>query len=325
MPALKLITVGAFLAFAAQSAFAAPAPLSTDQPSGSDGDDWVPAKIIDKRLATAPETIPSGDSDDWVPAYIIEKRSFEDASSIFSRDKPTSAHSSLAGCFKRLQPNWPNTQLTKTQGEECIKENYAKRDQNSDIGKRDEPDQAQSVQNGDDTLSAICSTANIVLSNFVTDGDLSTNLKKGTPSDLAGTICKNTLSAVASMGQPFTTVFEVQAGHKKGLSIVHAGRKLSLYATAASYAFDLTKPLIYQRAMDMCKQTVVNQAQTCTTNLYYGAADHQVDHVVKPFTGFWRKDVPSETGHQNAGPKSVLDMMFDFGFEMPPKKNHKHD
>jgi hypothetical protein len=57
--------------------------------------------------------------------------------------------------------------------------------------------------------------------------------------------------------------------------------------------------------VDLCVQAITYQAETCTTELKYGAFEAKVAHVQKASTSTWR----------DAG--GAVQAIFDFGFAMP--------
>lgn len=118
-------------------------------------------------------------------------------------------------------------------------------------------------------------------------------------------MCNTAIDAAKDLTRPWGASFPVQAGHKKGLSIVHANRKIQMLTTVANFAFNLAEPALRDRVRGMCEEALVDLAQTCTTDLHYGAFGHQIDHVAKPLTAFWRNATDD------------LQLMFDFSMEMP--------
>lgn len=70
-------------------------------------------------------------------------------------------------------------------------------------------------------------------------------------------------------------------------------------------AFDMAVPGSKDKLISMCKKTLVDLAKTCTTDLHYGAFGHQIDHVAKALTGYWRNET------------DVMQALFDFSMEMP--------
>ena len=132
--------------------------------------------------------------------------------------------------------------------------------------------------------------------------------KNDAPSDLASQICDAAMTVggayVSNAGIATSNAINVQAGHKKGLSIVHANRKLQVLSTLTNFAFDLAKPTIYKQLHDMCTAQLVNQGLTCTTPLSYGAFEQKKDNVLKPMTGKWYDG-------------NKLGALFDFSFAMP--------
>ncbi|KAF2647191.1 hypothetical protein K491DRAFT_685724 [Lophiostoma macrostomum CBS 122681] len=272
----------ALLALFAQTALSLPTDGGPDLIGTEENQAPTGVISVEQRSDPTVTPIPSNGDDDWVMAEMINKRD------------DSKAYSGLVSCFKGLQPNWPATQVTKEQGDKCIQQNHSKR--------QVPRDSAQPIRDQDDTLSTVCSATNTVISNFLTDGDLS---KNGKVTSFGSDLCKTAINAAKDLTQPWGASFPVQAGHKKGLSIVHKNRKLQMLTTVANFAFDMAKPELSKRVQSMCEETLVDWASTCTTDLHYGAWGHQIDHVAKPLTAFWRDASDN------------LALMFDFSMQMP--------
>jgi hypothetical protein len=169
-----------------------------------------------------------------------------------------------------------------------------------------------------DTGSGICSVANTVLSNFLTGkGECSlrmarldqtaqivTNLRTDME-DLADSICNTMVTPgvgiITKDAGAIASAITVQGGHKKGLSIVHKHRNLQIIGTVANVAGITAK----SKLVDLCVQAIKYQAETCVTDLKYGAFNSQIDHVAKPSTTTWRDG------------KGAVQAIFDIGFAMP--------
>jgi hypothetical protein len=98
-----------------------------------------------------------------------------------------------------------------------------------------------------------------------------------------------------------SSVLTLQGGHKKGLSIVHKGRRVQLVVTVAN----VTGINVKSKLVELCMQTIKYQAETCTADLKYGSVNHQTDHIAKASTSTWRDG------------KGAVQAIFDFGFAMP--------
>lgn len=271
---------------------------------------------------------------DWIAPSIIsfdftniehnsdEKRSFLD-----SRDSSTTL-SGLGGCLHQdglfyfgalfsekvmlilgKVPGWPKIHPSKEQFDKCAKQ--------SGLGvswKRGDPTSAQAPSKDGDTLSGVCQTANVILSNFLTgDGEYIpitleelylTNFLEDMIK-LAPSICDKMVTLAAGIvtkdAGAISSVLTLQGGHKKGLSIVHKGRMLQVVGTVANLAGITAK----SKLVDLCVETITYQAETCTAELKYGSFNHQIDHVAKASTSTWRD--------ANGATQAI----FDFGFAMP--------
>lgn len=270
---------------------------------------------------------------DWIAPSIVsfdftnvehngnEKRSLFDA-----RDSSTTL-SGLGGCLHQegllfahplfcvevvlmleKVPGWPKKQPSKQQFDKCAKQ--------SSLGvalRRSDPTSAQAPSKDGDTLSGVCQTANVILSNFLTgDGGcipitLGLNLTNFSKDmiKLAPGICDKMVTLAAGIvtkdAGAISSVLTLQGGHKKGLSIVHKGRMLQVVGTVANLAgIDAKSKLV-----DLCVATIIYHAETCTADLKYGSVNHQTDHVAKASTSTWRD------AH------GVAQAIFDFGFAMP--------
>ncbi|KAB8068842.1 hypothetical protein BDV29DRAFT_195345 [Aspergillus leporis] len=237
---------------------------------------------------------------DWTPASIVShdftstKRSDSDASSpLDSRDSQESvALTTLGGCLQSSVPGWPKKRPSHDQFEKCVKSatgSVAKRDQSTSIS-------ASPLVADGNTGSGICSVANTVLSNFLTGKDME---------DLASSVCDTMVTLgggiITKDAGAIASAITVQGGHKKGLSIVHKHRNLQIIGTVANVAGINIK----SKLVNLCVQAIKYQAETCVTDLKYGAFNHQVDHVAKSSTTIWRDS------------KDAVQAIFDIGFAMP--------
>ena len=120
----------------------------------------------------------------------------------------------------------------------------------------------------------------------------------GTAKDLAGQICDTAIMYAGNVipldGTAWESLIAVPAAHKKGVAIVHAARKMNVMTLMANYAFDLAKPQIKQQVRNVCNSSIVNQAQTCTTDLKHGFFDTQTDQVIKSMTAQWVNSITNQ-------------------------------
>ncbi|GAM37244.1 hypothetical protein TCE0_023r07009 [Talaromyces pinophilus] len=183
---------------------------------------------------------------------------------------------------------WPKNKPSKEQFNECAK-------QQGLVGvslKRGVP---APTADGD-SLSGVCEIANVILTNFLTDVDM----KK-----LAHDICDGAVTygpgiVTRDLGA-IPSLFKLQGGRKKGLTIAHNNRQVQLLATVANIAGIAAKSTL----VDLCVQAITYQAETCTTELKYGAFEAKVAHVQKASTSTWRDA------------SGAVQAIFDFGFAMP--------
>jgi hypothetical protein len=123
--------------------------------------------------------------------------------------------------------------------------------------------------------------------------------------DLADSMCNTMVTLgvgiITKDAGAIASAITVQGGHKKGLSIVHKHRNLQTIGTVANVAGITAK----SKLVDHCVQAIRYQAETCVTDLKYGAFNSQIDHVAKPSTTTWRDG------------KGAVQAIFDIGFAMP--------
>jgi hypothetical protein len=207
---------------------------------------------------------------------------------------------------------WPKNKPSKEQFNECAKQ------QGLGVSlKRGDPTspQAPTAPSADgDTLSGVCEIANVILTNFLTD------VGKQIPITLEELFLTNSLEDMKKLahdicdgavtyGTGFVTsdlgaipsLFTLQGGRKKGLTIAHNNRQVQLVATVANIAGIAAKSTL----VDLCVQAITYQAETCTTELKYGAFEAKVAHVQKASTSTWRDA------------SGAVQAIFDFGFAMP--------
>lgn len=206
-------------------------------------------------------------------------------------------------------PGWPKNKPSKDQFNECAKQ------QGLGVSlKRSDPTSAQAPSADGDTLSGVCEIANVILTNFLTDvgkhisitsEELRLTNSLEDMKKLAPKICDQVVTLGAGIvtrdAGAIASVLTLQGGRKKGLTIAHNNRQVQLIATVANIASINVK----SKLVDLCVQAITYQAETCTTNLNYGAFEAKVAHVQKASTSTWRDGA------------DAVQAIFDFGFAMP--------
>lgn len=221
---------------------------------------------------------------------------------LFSPDEITLTLGKVSG--------WPKNKPSKEQFNECAK-------QQGLVGvslKRGVPTSAQAPTADGDSLNGVCEIANVILTNFLTD------VGKQIPITLEELFLTNSLEDMKKLAHDICdgavtygpgivtrdlgaipSLFKLQGGRKKGLTIAHNNRQVQLVATVANIAGIAAKSTL----VDLCVQAITYQAETCTTELKYGAFEAKVAHVQKASTSTWRDA------------SGAVQAIFDFGFAMP--------